>query len=51
MFAVLALLCFVLALFHVPLGAVDLVVLGLMFIALHLLFVGWTPWNNWRRTS
>lgn len=37
MFALLALLCFVLALFHVALGDVSLVTLGLAFIALHLL--------------
>jgi hypothetical protein len=40
MFALLAALCFVLALFHVKLGTVDLVVLGLLFISLHLAFGG-----------
>jgi hypothetical protein len=45
MFALVALLCFVLALFHVHLGSVDLVVLGFAFVALHLLFGGhvWGP--------
>lgn len=38
MFALLALLCFILALFHVALGSVDLVVLGFCFVALHLAF-------------
>lgn len=38
MFALIALLCFVLALFHVHLASIDLVVLGLAFIALHLLW-------------
>jgi hypothetical protein len=36
----IALICFVLALFHVDIGSVDLVVLGFCFIALHLL-LGW----------
>lgn len=35
MFALVALLCFVLALFKVTLGTVDLVVLGFCFLALH----------------
>lgn len=47
MFALLALLCFVLALFDVALGSIDLVVLGFCFIALHLLFgLGLTFWRN-----
>lgn len=40
MFALIALICFVLALFHVSLGEINLVTLGLAFIALHLMF-GW----------
>lgn len=40
MLALLALVCFILALFHVALGSVDLVVLGLAFVAAHLLFGG-----------
>lgn len=43
MFALIALLCFVLALFGVTLGSIDLVILGLCFVALHLLY-NWTPW-------
>jgi hypothetical protein len=43
MFALLALLCFVLALFHVHIGDIDLVILGLVFVAAHLLYA-WTPW-------
>lgn len=38
MFALLALICFILALFHVALGTLDLVVLGFVFISLHLLW-------------
>jgi hypothetical protein len=40
MLALLALVAFLLALFHVNLGSIDLVVLGLVFIAAHLLFGG-----------
>lgn len=47
MFALLALLCFVLALFNVTIGTIDLVVLGFCFIALHLMFgLGLTPWRR-----
>lgn len=47
MFALLALLCFVLALFNVTIGTIDLVVLGLVFIAAHLLFgITLTPWRR-----
>jgi len=45
MFALIALICFVLALFHVTLGSIDLVVLGFVFIAAHLMW-GWTPWTR-----
>lgn len=48
MFAVLALICFVLKLFHVSFGTVDLVVLGLCFLAAHLAFAWTVPWP-WRR--
>lgn len=44
MFALLALLAFVLALFHVHLGEIDLVILGLCFVAAHLLFGVGIPW-------
>lgn len=40
MLALLALVSFVLALFHVALGSIDLVVLGWAFIAAHLVFGG-----------
>jgi hypothetical protein len=40
MLALIALFCFVLALFHVALGSIDLVVLGLAFVAAHLAFGG-----------
>jgi len=46
MFALLALICFVLALFGVALGHVNLVVLGFCFIALHLLFGVGIPWRR-----
>jgi hypothetical protein len=45
MFALLALICFILALFHVHIGTIDLVVLGLVFVAAHLLF-DFRPWVN-----
>lgn len=38
MFALLAVLCFILKLFKAHLGDIDLVVLGLMFLALHFVF-------------
>lgn len=49
MLAVLALICFILALFDVALGSIDLVTLGLVFVAAHLAFG--LPLNpqNWRR--
>lgn len=43
MFAVLALLCFVVAQAEPALGPIDLLLLGLAFLALHLLWA-WTPW-------
>jgi hypothetical protein len=36
MFALVALICFILALFKVAINNIDLVVLGLCFVALHL---------------
>lgn len=38
MLALLALICFVLALFHVVVGDISLVVLGLAFLAAHFVF-------------
>lgn len=38
MLAVLALVCFILAFFNVSLGDLDLVTLGLAFVAAHLAF-------------
>lgn len=50
MFALLALICFVLALFRVHLGSVDLVVLGFCFVALHLMYAVALPLpGTWRR--
>lgn len=46
MAALLALLCFVLALFKAKVGEIDLVVLGFVFIALALLLGNW-PINKW----
>lgn len=40
MLALLALVAFVLALFKVAVGSIDLVVLGLAFVAAHLVFGG-----------
>lgn len=48
MLAVLALLAFVLALFKVNLGSIDLVTLGLAFVAAHLAFGGFAAWGPWR---
>lgn len=48
MFALIALICFILALFRVHIGTIDLVVLGFVFIALHLLF-DFRPWGSWSR--
>jgi hypothetical protein len=48
MFAILALLAFLLALFGVHIGAINLVTLGLAFIAAHMI---WDPFpvSSWRR--
>ena len=46
MFAICALICFVLALFGVHIGAIDLVVLGLAFVAAHLAFSIALPWGR-----
>ncbi len=51
MFALLALICFLLDLFHAHIGTLDLLVLGLVFVAAHLL-VGLWPFGGampWRR--
>lgn len=45
MFAVAALISFMLALFDAHLGSIDLVILGLAFVAAHL-FWAWTPWRH-----
>ncbi len=45
MFAILALLAFVLALFGANVAGLDLVVLGLVFVAAHLIYA-WTPWRR-----
>lgn len=47
MFALLALLCFVVAQFEAALGPIDLTLAGLAFVAAHLLFgLGLTPWRR-----
>lgn len=46
MLALIALLCFVLALFGVHLGSINLVTLGLCFVAAHLAFGGYLPWRR-----
>lgn len=48
MFALVALICFILALFHVALGSIDLVILGFCFVALHLMVGIGIPWGRWR---
>ena len=45
-FALLALIAFVLALFEVTVGQIDLVVLGFCFLAAHHLFEVALPWNR-----
>lgn len=49
MFAFIAAIFFFLQLIHVRLGTLDLVVAGLLCIALHLMIGGWTPSIPWRR--
>jgi hypothetical protein len=52
MLAVLALVCFVLALFDVTLGSLDVVTLGLAFVAAHLAFgipLSLGKWSSRRR--
>jgi hypothetical protein len=48
MAALAALICFILSLFDVRLGDVDLTVLGFCFVALHLLY-DFRPWGGWNR--
>lgn len=43
MFALVALIVFILALFHAAIGSVNLLVLGLAFLAAHFVFE-WRPW-------
>lgn len=47
MLALIAVVCFVLAFFHVSPDGYDLAVLGLAFLAAHLLF-DWRPWVRTR---
>lgn len=49
MFALIALICFILALFKVSLGELDLVILGFVFIAMHLLWTITIPMPTFRR--
>lgn len=49
MFALVALICFVLALFEVDIAGLNLMILGLCFVALHLLLGDWRPWVRVRR--
>ena len=46
MLALVAALCFLLALLKVTLGSVSLVTLGLLFVALHLAFAVPLPWYH-----
>lgn len=46
MLAVAAMICFIIALIANPLGPIDMVILGLVFVAAHLAF-GWPiPWRR-----
>lgn len=47
MFALIAVLCFILALFGATVPHLDFVVLGLTFVGLHLAF-DWRPWRGVR---
>lgn len=47
MLAILALICFVLATFNVSLAGLNLIALGLAFVAVHLLWP-FTPWRGHR---
>lgn len=51
MLALIAALCFILALFKVDLGEVNLVTLGLLFVALHLAFGFGIPYLRRDRTA
>lgn len=51
MLAVIAMIIFILALFKVTLGSVDLVTLGLVFVAAHLAFGGWAAYGPWRNRA
>lgn len=44
MLAIIALVCFILALFIKAVGEFDLVTLGLVFVAAHLVFSSYIPW-------
>lgn len=46
MFAILAVVCFLLALFHAHIGDIDLVVLGLVFLAAHFIWSPALPWSR-----
>lgn len=48
MLAVIALICFIIALLDVTLGGLDLVTLGLAFLAAHLAFNLPLPVGRWR---
>jgi hypothetical protein len=46
MFAIAALLCFAISLFHGHIGDINLVTLGLAFMALAMIF-SWNPVGAW----
>lgn len=49
MLALVALIVFILALFKVHIGSIDLVTLGLAFLAAHFAFTwGWPAWRDRR---
>lgn len=45
MFALIAAFCFVIAQFENKIGIVNMTLLGLLFVALALVW-GWTPWRR-----
>jgi len=49
MFALAALIVFILALFGVQLGSINMLLLGLVFISAHLLLDAWLSPAPWMR--
>lgn len=48
MLAIVALVCFILALFLERIGELDLTILGLVFLSAHFVFADYIPWPKRR---